>query len=208
MEGLRDEICSPYHDDVLVYSQSFTQHLQHVRTVLRRLRQHGIKLKARKCNFFEKDIGYLDHIASSDGYHPDNSNIKAVTSFLDNPPKTVGKLRKILGILGYFRRYIRNFAEIAKPLTDLLKVPKTKETKTLEGGQLASNEKIIWRGNENKSLKTLIDAITNPPSLSCPDFSRPFELYTDASKDGLGAILCQNIDGKLSVIGYACRTKV
>ena len=172
MERLRDEICSPYHDDVLVHSQSFTQHLQHVRTVLRRLRQHGIKLKARKCNFFKKDIGYLDHIASSDGYHPANSNIKAVTSFLDNPPKTVGKLRKILGMLGYFRRYIRNFAEIAKPLTDLLKVPKTKEAKTLKGGQLGSNEKIIWTGNENKSLKTLIDAITNPPSLAYPDFSR------------------------------------
>ena len=59
-----DEICSPYFDDVLVYSQSFTQHLQHVRTVLRRLRQYGVKLKARKCNLFKKEINYLGHIVA------------------------------------------------------------------------------------------------------------------------------------------------
>ena len=85
-------------------------------------------------------------------------------------------------MLGYFRRYIRNFAKPAKPLTDLLKVPKTKETKTLKGGQLASNEKIIWTSNENESLKTLINAIANPPLLAYPDFSRPFELYKDEAK--------------------------
>ena len=155
LEGLRDEICSPYLDDVLVYSQSLTQHLQHVRTVLRRLRQHSIKLNARKCNVFKKEIGYLGHIVSLDGYRPDNSNIKAVTSFLDNPPKTVGELRKILEMLGHFRRYILNFAKTAKPLTDLLKVPKTRETKTLKGGQLASNEKMhLMKRSYGQVMKT------------------------------------------------------
>ena len=106
-------------------------------------------------------------------------------------------------MLGYFRRYIRNFAKAAKPLTDLLKVSTTKKAKKLKGGQLASNEKITWTDKENQSLKIPIDAITNPPLLAYPDFSHPFELYMD--KDGLGAIICQNINGNLSVIGYASR---
>ena len=160
LEGLRDEICSPYLDDVIVYSQGFAEHLEHVRTVLRRLRQHGIKLKARKCKLFKREVCYLGHIVSADGYRPDNSNIQAVTSFLETPPKTIGELRKVLGMLGYYRRYIRNFAKTAKPLTDLLKAPKPGKGHALSGTQklkgdqwLSSNEKSLGLSKKMKLFK-------------------------------------------------------
>ena len=205
LKGLRDEICSPYLDDVIVFSKTFDQHVENIQTVLHRLRQHGIKLKPSKCEIFKRQVKYLGHIVSSEGYRPDNSNIKAVTVLAENPPKTIGELRKVLGMLGYYRKHMRNFAKIAKPLTDLLKAPKSKHSQKLKGGQLSSNSKIEWEPDHQNSLDDLIKFITNPPLLAYLDFSLPFKLHTDASADGLGAVLYQTQENKVRLIGYASR---
>ena len=118
---LRDEICSPYLDDVIVYSKTFSEHVEHVRTVLRRLKAHGVKVE--KCKFFRKEVAFLGRLVSEHGYRIDPENTKAVTSFKDNPPKTLGDVRKTVGLLGYYCRYIKDFAKIAKPLCELLQVP-------------------------------------------------------------------------------------
>ena len=172
---------------------------------MRRLRQHGIKLKPSKCEIFKRQVKYLGHIVSSEGYHPDNSNIKAVTVLAENPPKAIGELRKILEMLGYYQNHIRNFAKIAKPLTDLLKAPKSKHSQKLKVGQLSFNSKIEWAPDHQNSLDDLIKFITNPPLLAYPDFILPIELHTDASADGLGAVLYQTQENKVRVIGYASR---
>ena len=110
-----------------------------------------MKLKPSKCEIFKRQVKYLGHIVSSEGYHPDNSNIKAVTVLAENPPKAIGELRKVLGMLGYYQKHIRNFAKIAKPLTDLLKAPKSKHSQKVKGGQLSLNSKIEWAPDHQNS---------------------------------------------------------
>ena len=98
-------------------------HIENVRTVLKRLRNHGIKLKVRKCKMLKKEVNYLGRIVSADGYRVDPSNVKAVLALKETNPKTVGGVRKLLGLLGYYRKYIWDFSRIAQPLFELLKTP-------------------------------------------------------------------------------------
>ncbi|CAB4003088.1 Hypothetical predicted protein [Paramuricea clavata] len=104
MEGclhdLRDEICIPYLDDVIVFSKSFEEHVDHVRQVLQRLRANGIKLKPEKCKLFQREVNYLGQIVSSEGYRPDPSKVNAVTALKDSVPTNVGEnCLVLLGII-------------------------------------------------------------------------------------------------------------
>ena len=110
-------------DDVIVFSKTFDEHVQNLRTVLRRLRLHGIKLKAKKCKLFQREVNYLGRVVSADGYRVDPSNTKAVLALKETRPKTVGDVRKLLGLLGYYRRYIQDFSRVVQPLFKLLKTP-------------------------------------------------------------------------------------
>ena len=132
LEGIRDEICIPYLDDVIVYSKTFEEHVENLRTVLRRLRKHGVKLKPSKCSLFQREICFLGRIVNQDGYSIDPQSTKAVTSLRESPPKTVGEVRKLTGMLSYYRRYIQDFAKTAKPLYDLLKEPARKDNRNSE----------------------------------------------------------------------------
>ena len=136
---LRDEIAIPYLDDVIVFSKSFEEHVEHVRKVLRRLRQQGIKLKSRKCKLFQREVCFLGRIVSKDGYRVDPSGIAAVISLAERKPLTVGEVRQLVGFLSYYRGYIPNFAKIAKPMYELL--TKTKEGTTPEGATRITDKK-------------------------------------------------------------------
>ena len=113
-------ICIPYLDVVLVYSDTFEDHLQHLKKVLQHLHENSIKLKASKCNLFQRKIRYLGRIVSGEGFQTDPADTTAVKSLKEKTPSTVGEVRKLLGFLGYFRSFIRGFARIAKPLYQLL----------------------------------------------------------------------------------------
>ena len=198
LEGLRDEICIPYLDDIIVFSKTFEEHLDHVKTVLQRLRSHGVKLKAKKCNFFEKEICYLGRVVSEKGYCIDPKNVSALKALKETPPKSVGDVRKLLGLLGYYRRYVPDFARLAKPLFDLLK----------DTGKpcVRSSKPITWLQIHQDALNSLIDLLSSPPILAYPDVNLPYALYTDASDKGLGAALYQYQGGEMRVIGYGSRT--
>jgi hypothetical protein len=120
LEGLRDEICLPYLDDVIVFSKTFDEHVEHLRTVIRRLRDHGVKLKPKKCNLFRREVHCLGRVVSEYGYKMDPTQVQAVLVGSNKQPKTVGEVRHLLGLLGYYRRYIQDFSRVAKPLFDLL----------------------------------------------------------------------------------------
>ena len=212
LEGLRDDICIPYLDDVLVYSSDFDSHIEHLRIVFKRLRDNGIKLKPKKCELFRNQVKYLGNIVSREGYKADTSNTHALTVLKEQQPKTVGDVRRILGLLNYYRKYIPNFSQIAAPLFDLLQQPKeiNNNNRTNENrkrnGQTSSKQEISWSELHRKTLNTLIDYLTNPPILAYPKYDQPYVLHTDASQLGLGAVLYQSQDGVLRVISYASRT--
>ena len=158
--GLQDEICIPYLDDIIVFSKSFEEHLDHVKTVLQWLRAHGVKLKAKKCNFFRKEVCYLGRIVSEEGYRIDPKNVYALKSLKETPPKSVGDVRKLLGLLGYYRRYVPDFAKLAKPLFDLLK--------DTEKTCVRSSKPVTWLQTHQHALNSLIDLLSSPPIWHIP----------------------------------------
>ena len=211
----RDEFCIPYLDDVIIYSRTFDEHVEHVRQVLRRLQEHGVKLKAKKCHLFQQEVNYLGRIVSADGYRPDPKHTDAIRSLKQWIPRTVGDVRHLMGLLGYYRRYIADFSRIAKPIYDLFKdnqsesvsvLQKPKQAKKLKPKQAPSNEPVEWTKVHKETLNTLINALITPPVMAYPEFDKPFVLHTDSSQEGLGAVLYQRQDGIMRVIGYASRT--
>ena len=217
LEGIRDEISITYLDDVIVYSKTFEEHVENLRTVLRRLRKHGVNLKPSKCTLFQREVRYLGRIVNQAGHSIDPESMKAVTSLRDPKPKNVGEVCKLNGLLSYYRRYIQHFSRIAKPLYDLLKEPERKgqlQRKSQRGrsksakqkGQVSAREPVNWTSEHQAALEQLMSAITNPPVMAYPDYAKPFILHTDASEQGLGAALYQKQDGQLRLIAYGSRT--
>ena len=117
---LRDKICIPYLDDDIVLNKTFDGHLKNLWKVLKCLQEHGVKLKQPKCNMFQCEFNFLGRIVSPKAYKLDPASIKLILNLQKSIPKTVGDVRRSLGLLGYYRRYIKNFSSVAKPLYDLL----------------------------------------------------------------------------------------
>uniref|UniRef100_A0A8C5E363 Gypsy retrotransposon integrase-like protein 1 n=1 Tax=Gouania willdenowi TaxID=441366 RepID=A0A8C5E363_GOUWI len=219
LEGVRDECCAPYLDDVLCYSMTFEDHVNHLRQVLSRMREHGIKLRPTKCELFKREVRYLGRLVSGDGVKMDPQDLKAVLALRDREPQTVGDVKSLLGFLGYYRSFIQDFSRVAKPLFELLQkqntdtnVSKNKTQKSKgklrkgDKGQLPSKTPIIWTDEHKRVVARLIEILINPPVLAYPNFDLPFVLHTDASNEGLGAVLYQRQNNKLRVIGYGSRT--
>lgn len=118
--GLSDEICLPYLNDNLVHSQTFKDHLHPLRDVLRHYQNHGVKLTPRKCEVFKNQVRFLGKLVTQEGYTMDPADIAPVQALKQQKPSTIGELRKLLGFISYYRSYIPNFSQIAKPLYDLL----------------------------------------------------------------------------------------
>ena len=206
LHGLRDEICAPYLDDTIVYSVDFDTHVENTRKVLQRLRSHGVKLNPKKCKLFFNEVSYLGRVISKEGYKMDPKNVEPVVALKELKTKNLGEVRKLVGLLSVYRRFVPNFARVAKPLYGLLKV----KTGVGVGNKncAKSSTSVEWRDEHQEATESLIDIITSFKVMSYPDFDRPFILNTDASYDGLGAVLYQRLgeDEELKVIGFASRT--
>lgn len=161
-----------FFDDVLVYSPSWNEHLQHLYTVFATFRQHKLFAKISKCAFACPNIAYLGHIISGAGVDVDLEKIQAVNQW--PLPSSVSSLRGFLGLTGYYRRFVANYASIAAPLTNLLR-----------------KNAFIWMSSATKALNTLKTALTTTPVLRLPNFDQDFEVQTDASATGISAVLLQ-----------------
>eukprot|EP00794_Sanderia_malayensis_P005110 gene5110-5758_t len=170
LEGIRDEFCIPYLDDLIVFSPDFQSHIQHLSTALKRLRSKGLKLKPKKCELFKRQVKYLGHIISEQGYHMDTSNLQAIHQLRDSKPSTVGDVRRIIGFLNYYRKYIPNFSQTAKPLFELLqKQPQQDKASSPKQhfrsyrqnknqGTIPSRTPIDWQSHHQQALNKLIDS--------------------------------------------------
>lgn len=177
-----------YLDDITIHSKTFEEHMSHIKIVIERLRKAGLKVNAEKCTWCAKEIKLLGHVVAENSVKMDETKIQAIRDRL--APKTVKQLQQFLGLANYYRRFIKNFAEIAAPLVNLLK----KDTKW------------EWTSDCQVAFDTLKNCLTASPILRQPDFDREFILYTDASGYALGAILAQRVsDGTEYVCAYASR---
>ena len=188
--------CLIYLDDIIVFSKTLEEHLDRLQQVMIRIREAGLKLKPSKCHFLQKRIKFLGHVVSDNGIECDPDYIK---DLLNWPiPKTVKQVQSFVGFAGFYRRYVQDFAKIARPLHQLTGYVKDKRGR---------KHPVPWEWAEKHqaAFNSLVKLLTQPPILAYPDYSKPFELRTDASRDGLGAVLCQQQDGVTRVIAYASR---
>ncbi|XP_035823161.1 uncharacterized protein [Zea mays] len=163
-----------FFDDILIYSSSFEDHIQHVRAVFELLIQYQWQIKLNKCSFARPQLSYLGHVISAAGVATDPSKIQAVSQW--SSPRTVKELRSFLGLAGYYRRFVRHFGLLARPLTGLLK----------------KGAIFVWTPAHEASFAALKQALVSAPVLALPNFSLPFCLETDASNHGVGAVLLQS----------------
>ena len=185
-----------YLDDIIIHSSSFEDHLVRLEAVFVKLRDQGLKLKPSKCHLFQKRVKYLGHVISENGVEADPEKVEVVKNW--PVPKTVQELRQTLGFFGYYRRFVQDYSKLAKPLHQLLQGHEN--TKRV-------NKKTEVELNEDSlsAFKLMKDKLTTLPILAYADFSLPFELHTDASGLGLGAVLYQSQNGIKRVIAYASR---
>ena len=188
LEGL-DDICVSYQDDILIFSKTFEEHLEHLEMVLNRLKDAGITILRNKCEFGKTQVKFLGHIVSTEGLMQDPSKLTAVEKF--PTPKTKKAIRSFLGLCAWYSHFIPNFAEIAKPLYLICSVKKPFQ----------------WTEEENTAFVNLKQGLCSGDVLTHPHFDRPFFLSTDASNIGISGVLTQTDEsGKEKVISYTSKT--
>ena len=186
--------CLIYLDDVIVFSEMPEEHLQRMRVVFDRLREHGLKLKLSKCEVFKPEINYLAHHVSQKGVLPSKKNLESIAQC--PPPDTYTKVKYFVGLVGHYRCFIKGFAKIAAPLYDL----------TSGDNKDKKSEHINLSPEALEAFDRLKAACLQAPILAFPDFDKPFLLETDVSGKGLGAVLSQKqADGRYHPIAYASR---
>ena len=186
--------CLIYLDDVIVFSHTEEEHLERMRVIFDRLREHGLKLKPSKCEVFRTEINYLAHHVSKKGVQPSKKNLESIAQC--PPPDTYTKVKSFVGLVGHYRRFIKGFARIAAPLYDL----------TSGENKDKKSERVDLPAEALEAFEHLKAACLQAPILAFPDFNKPFLLETDVSGKGLGAVLSQKqTDGRYHPIAYASR---
>jgi hypothetical protein len=169
-----------FFDDILIFNGSWSVHLQHIHAVLGHLQEHSLAVKRSKCSFGASTVAYLGHVITVEGVAMDADKVAAVRAWL-----TLRIVRGFLGLMGYYRKFIRGYGDIAAPLTRLLK-----------------REPFQWSSVVTAAFDALKNALTSAPVLQILDFNKPFIVDCDASDSGFGAVLYQGI-GPLAFFCHA-----
>jgi len=181
------KICLSYLDDIIIFGRTQHELLERLRTVLDRLRQAGLKVKPSKCALFRTEIHFLGHQVSIRGIEPMADKIEAIQNW--PTPKCLRDVRSFYGLASYYRKFVRNFAAIAEPLSRLSR----------------KQARFEWSSEAQTAFDNLKQALVEATSLAFPCPNRPCTLDTDASDVAIGAILSQTIDGEERPIAFFSR---
>ncbi|XP_066946149.1 uncharacterized protein [Macrobrachium rosenbergii] len=168
------EGCVVYIDDIVIYSDDWDTHLKRIKALFEVLKKAGLVVNLKKSEFAKAKVVYLGHVVGDGKVTPKQANVEAIEKI--SVPKCRRDVRKFLGLLGYYRRFVKNFSDIAVPLTNLLK----------------KKVAFIWTKEAQNAFESLKGILLSFPILRAPDFDLPFSLATDASDVGVGAVLLQN----------------
>lgn len=179
---------SLYLDDILIHSSTLEEHVQHLELVFQTLQEAKLIIGWDKCEFGLERVKFLGHIVSGSTIETDPEKVECIRSI--PAPSNVKQIRQFLGMTGWYRKFVKDYAKIASPLNNLLK----------------QGVDWTWGEKEEHAFQTLKETLTVSPVVATPDFSKEFTIETDASLLGLGACLTQWIDGKQRVIAFASRS--
>ena len=176
LEPYIGKICFVYLDDIVVFSRTEEEHMEHLRLIFAALEQHNLKLKTSKCHLFREEVKLLGFIINREGITSDPVKTEAISKMA--PPHNVKGVRSFLGMANYYRSLIKNFASIAQPLTRLTK----------------KYVKFEWSKEADDAFNTLKEALCSSEVMAYPDVNKPYKLYTDACDYAIGGILVQEDD--------------
>uniref|UniRef100_A0A3B1JAQ3 Gypsy retrotransposon integrase-like protein 1 n=1 Tax=Astyanax mexicanus TaxID=7994 RepID=A0A3B1JAQ3_ASTMX len=194
-----------YLDDLLVFAPNEAIALERLEMVFVRLRSHNLKLASKKCFFLRKSVKFLGHVINEDGVSTDPGKVESVANLTsaqlmeeDGVTPCQKRIRSFLGMINYYQHFVPNYSAIAKPLFDLLSGQKRKYKGTRKSKQASQYRKLNptdWTPEHQQAFDRLKESLVNTAVLAHPDFTRPFLLSTDASQDGISAVLSQIQDG-------------
>jgi hypothetical protein len=184
MQGLQWSICVCYMDDTLVWAHSFEEMMERLELVLERFIGANLSLKAKKCILFATQVDFLGFRLSGQGIGVSPEKVEAIRRINPEAINNITAVRSFLGAASFYRKHIRGFAAIAKPLTEL----------TRNGVDVATESQ---KDGAQAAIRQLKEALTTAPVLALPRWDRPFIVHTDACITGLGAVLCQRDDDEM-----------
>lgn len=188
LRELIGKVCLVFMDDIIIFSTSLQEHTENLAAVFQKLRDANLKIQLDKSEFLRKEIAFLGHIVTPQGVKPNPDMIAAIKNF--PIPKTQKQIKSFLELLGYYRKFIKDFAKLTKPFTECLR----------------KDNKIRFDSRYIDCFEKCKNILCNEPILQYPDFSKEFVLTTDASNVAIGAILSQGSIGSDRPICYASRT--
>jgi hypothetical protein len=168
-----DKFVVVFIDDILIFLKTEAEHEMHLRLVLEKLRAHQLCAKFSKCEFWLSKVAFLGHVISAGGVSMDPDKVEDILDWM--PQTNVSEVQSFLGLASYYRRFIKDFSKIAKPMTNLHE----------------KNKALAWTAECEASFEQLKKCLTSAPVLVLPDLTKKFDIYCDASRRGLGCVLMQ-----------------
>lgn len=179
-----------YLDDVIVASSTFESHIATLNLIGERLSQAGFRINLDKCEFCRSSLSFLGFVIDQDGLRTDPEKVSAISTF--KTPTNTTEIKRVMGLISYYRRFIKDFSTVAAPITSLLKGRK-------------KGQPIVWSDEAELAFTEIKHLMSTAPVLASPNFEEPFFIQTDASDVGVGSVLFQRIDGAEHPIAFASR---
>ena len=170
------KVAMGYLDDIIIFSNNEIEHLQHIEEIFNRLERFGLKMKKEKCDFFNRHIQYLGHLIAEEGFTPLPEKLESICNM--PRPKTPKEVKQFSGLIGYYRKFVTRFSDIARSLTNLTR----------------QDTEFVWSEKCDKAFKHLEELLMQHPILRYPDPECPYMLFTDASGIGWAGVLTQEFE--------------